>query len=320
MNRFLALLSSMLLAASCNFIPLYDLSGNVQINLDFQLEQQVDIPQGFLTRDSVNLSKKALGSLPQTMQVKFFEPETHRLVKDQFLSSAGGQVNIPAGTYDILIYSLGSEYSQIWGVESRSGIYAFTNTAGTLNYNTDSWSSIKEPDHVYTAKLENVEVPSFESASGHIAYVINADASSILDTYTFEMTNVDGIDNIDECALYITAQEGRSFLWGNREGETLSALKFTAYPDRDNHRIFSVFNTFGRFKDSREKVWVILYVRNLAGDQFMARFDLTDQFDDPDNTGHNLKITDKVTIPEGSSQGGFDPSVIGWDDPIIITN
>lgn len=320
MRRFLIIAAFLICLSGCNFIPLYDLEGNVMINLDYILEQQVDVREGFDPSNVAAFNEKVHGKLPEHIQVQFYQAGTHTLEKDEFLDTYGGMMNVESGRYDVLIYSLETKATQVDG-NTLSGKSATTDIT-FRSYEIGTYRSvIAEPDHLYLARFENVEILPVKDDI-HTITTLDTTAVSILETWTFEWLNVDGMENIAECELFITSQEGRSFLWGARDGNQPGALKISPYPDFQGKRLYSIFNTFGRYEDYREKVYAVLLIKNTAGNEYLFDFDVTDQFDDPDNTGHNIVVTQQITIPDdgGGGGGGFDPVVDPWWDPIIITN
>ena len=318
MNRLLAILAVLMCACACNFIPLYDLQGNVIIVMDYNLEQQVYVREGFDPSGVASFNEKVHGKRPSNIQVQFYETGTHKLVASDVLESEGGMMSIMPGSYDLLIYSLGTKETQVSGT-TLEGLQASTEITASKyqigNYN----KIITEPDHLYLARLENVEIEPVRDDI-HTFTTIETKAASILETWTLEMTDVDGMQNIASCELYLTTQEGRSFFWGNRVGNLPGALRLSPYPDFQNRRLYTIFNTFGRYLDYREKVSAILMVTNNAGNEYTFDFDVTDQFDNPDNQGHNLVIDQHIVIPGDSGAGGFEPVVNPWWDPIVITN
>lgn len=320
MRRFLSIAAFLICLSGCKFIPLYELEGNVMINLDYILEQQVDVRDGFDPSNVSAFNEKVHGKLPEHIQVQFYEAGTHTLANDEFLDTYGGMMNVEPGFYDVLIYSLETKATLVEGT-TLSGKYATTDIT-FRSYEIGTYRSvIAEPDHLYLARFENVEIPPVVDDI-HTITTLDTTAVSILETWTFEWLDVDGMEYIAECELFITSQEGRSFLWGDRNGNQPGALKISPYPDFTGKRMYSIFNTFGRYKDYREKVYAVLKVKNTAGNEYLFDFDVTDQFDDPDNTGHNIVVALHITIPDdgGGGGGGFEPVVDPWWDPIIITN
>lgn len=318
MNRLAALLAIMFCAAGCKFIPLYELEGNVVLNIDYQLEQQVYVREGFDPDNVASFNEKVHGKMPEDIQVLFYEAETHEIVVNQFMEATGGVLEVPNGRYDVLVYSLGTRVTHVEG-SARSSVYAATDMTPRYYQIGSSMNVITEPDHLYTARFEGVAVGPVEDDIHTVTY-LDTTAFSIEDTWTLEVIDVEGMEYISACEAFISTQEGREFLWGNREGNQPGSVKISIRPDFKTGRLYSIFNTFGRYMNYGQKVKVALLVTNNGGDEFLFEFDVTDQFDDPDNVGHNIVISEKLTIPKGSGGGGFEPVVDPWWEPEIITN
>lgn len=318
MNRLAALLAIMFCAAGCKFIPLYELEGNVVLNIDYQLEQQVYVREGFDPDNVAAFNEKVHGKMPEDIQVLFYEAETHEIVVNQFMEATGGALEVPTGRYDVLVYSLGTAVTHVEG-SARSSVYAATDMTPRYYQIGSSMNVITEPDHLYTARFEGVTVGPVVDDIHTVTY-LDTTAFSIEDTWTFEMVDVEGLEYISACEAFISTQEGREFLWGNREGNQPGSVKISIRPDFKTGRLYSIFNTFSRYLDYGQKVKAVLLVTNNGGDEFLFEFDVTDQYDDPDNVGHNIVISEKLTIPKGSGGGGFEPVVDPWWEPEIITN
>lgn len=318
MSRLVILLAIMFCAAGCKFIPLYELEGNVILDIDYHLEQQVYVREGFDPDNVASFNEKVHGKMPEDIQVLFYEAETHDIVINQFMEAEGGILDVPTGRYDVLVYSLGTRVTHTEGT-ARSSVLAATDIATRYFEIGSSTKVITEPDHLYTARFENIAVGPVEDDIHTVTY-LDTTAFSILDTWTLEAIDVEGLEYIANCEAFISTQEGREFLWGSREGNLPGSVKISIRPDFQTGRLYSIFNTFDRYRNYGQKVKVVLLVTNNAGDEYLFEFDVTDQYDDPDNVGHNIVISEKLTIPKGDGSGGFVPVVDPWWEPEIITN
>ncbi|MBQ7458517.1 MAG: hypothetical protein IJS70_05035, partial [Bacteroidales bacterium] len=75
---------------------------------------------------------------------------------------------------------------------------------------------------------------------------------------------------------------------------------------------------FGKFPNSENHVFLNVLVTTGGGGKYQWVFDVTNQFDNPDNLGREIVIEDPIVVPEGGSgTGGFDPVVSDWDVEII---
>jgi hypothetical protein len=76
-----------------------------------------------------------------------------------------------------------------------------------------------------------------------------------------------------------------------------------------------VFNTFGKFPGAHNDVYLNVLVTDIQGGRHQWVYDVTDQFDDPDNHTHQIIIDDPIKIPD--DEGGFTHDVTDWKDEVI---
>lgn len=335
MKRILLLLTLLLTLSACKRVPLYETNSDVYIEIDIQVAVEG------IFRGEQNLSEvpewqnKLQGVKPEYVQVCFYDVTTHELVAEEFLESKGGFINLPAGTYDVILYSLGHENTQVSDNRWRGQLYAFTSdVTGQLSSkwqqllhaaNRRTASSdisdyandpiINEPDHIFVGVKENVVIPDFKDNSEHHTVVIPVEMKTIVETYTLDIQNVIGAGNISETEVFITGQVRNRYLWDHHYSPSPATIFFTARRDESRGNVYSVFNTFGKFPGVENEVILNILVTDVTGSQYKYVFNVTDQFDNPDNNRHQIIINEEITIPEpGSGGGGLNPSVDPWGD------
>ena len=86
-------------------------------------------------------------------------------------------------------------------------------------------------------------------------------------------------------------------------------------PDVQNQRLYTIFNTFGKLPGEENKIFLDITVTDSGGGQYRYVYDVTDQFDDPDNIDNQLIIDGEIIdIPKAEhGGGGFQPSVDEWE-------
>jgi hypothetical protein len=79
-----------------------------------------------------------------------------------------------------------------------------------------------------------------------------------------------------------------------------------------------VFNTFGKLPEFQGDAILQVEV-STAGGRYRWQYDVTEQWDNPDNTGHLIIVTEHVDIPEPGTQEdtGFSPGVKPWEGEVI---
>ena len=308
------------IVCSCHHIPLMDPYSGVYIKFNIRIDPDMfdynleDYPYPNIVR----------GSMPHSLRVCFYDIESHDLVMEEYVGSEGGFINVEAGVYDIVVYNLGTEVTRVTGTASRAGAYAYTSNSGSIlnmskaDENGEviqlNYPVIYEPDHLYVGRKENVEIPVV--AADNRVLVIEVDMSTLLESYTFEILNIVGAERIQSATCFVTGQSPQRYLWDKRHPGNLCAITFGAPVDVEHGVVRTAFNTFGRYPYSTSGVYVNFLVNDKGGHRYQWIFDITEQFDDPDNERHEIKIINTIVIPE-EEQGGFTPSVGDWNAEIV---
>lgn len=332
------LLVVFLLLPACKRIPLYDPATDVYLKLDVQLNLAVQVSTDIDLDLHPELKEKVIGKMPETVRACFYDPETHKLVSEDYLPSEGGFINLPPGVYDMIIYSLGTENTQIGGTETRAGAYAYTSQTGSKvkvknvskgdgddqqdtspfdpQPTISEYPVIYEPDHIFVAR-QQIEVP-VHSATEFQTIIIESEAQSVVQTYSLEVKNVVGAGNIQKADVYVTGQIPSRYLWDLHYPNSACAIYFPSVIDEEKGHLFTVFNTFGKYPGMSAEVYLNVLVTTEDGGKYQWVFDVTDQFDNPDNTTHEIIIDEQVDVPDpGTGGGGFNPTVNEWGTEII---
>ena len=325
MRRITSLLIAAIIVcsiSSCRRIPLYDPVSSVYLRLDIKLNTDVVLNDDIDIEGNAELKEKVHGKMPETVRACFYSTETHKLVVEEFLPPEGGFVDIAAGTYDIIVYSLGNEVTRTDGTDTRAGSHALTSETGAtvrITYDADDtkgledYKAIHEPDHIFVGTKENAEVPVH--AEHDETVIIDIRMTTLLDTYSLEVKYVEGAGRIQKADVYITGQAPSRFMWDRRFPSTPCALYFQSNVDEKKGNLYTVFNTFGKFPNAHNDVYLNVLVTDIQGGRHQWVYDVTDQFDDPDNHTHQIIIDDPIKIPE--DEGGFTHDVTDWKDEAI---
>ena len=170
---------------------------------------------------------------------------------------------------------------------------------------------INEPDHLYTSNEMNVTIDAFIGSEQNIT--IHTTTSSILDVYSLEVLNIKGAENIEKVEAFVTGQVISNY-FGIQEREASPASVYVDMSiDTENNRLYAVFNTFGKLPGEQNNIF--LDITDSGGGQYRYVFNVTDQFDNPDNRNHQIIIEgDIIDIPKAEhGGGGFQPSVNEWE-------
>ena len=311
---------------SCKRIALYDPDSGVYLKLDLKLNTDVKLNDDIDLEGDAALREKVYGKMPEQVRACFYDAQTHALVAEEFLPPTGGFVDVPAGTYDIIVYSLGTEVTQVEGTASRAGAYGFTSIIGDMKITSKSEDEpdaepvishqpvIWEPDHIFVGTKENVAIPVRSTLDKTM--VIEMQMTTLLETYSLEVKNIQGVERIKKLDVYITGQAPSKFMWDRRFPTKISAIYFPSGVNVEKGNLYTVFNTFGKFPGANNDVYLNVLVTGTNGAQYSYIYNVTDQFDDPDNIKHALIIDHDIIIPE-DDPGGFRPEVQDWSKVII---
>lgn len=332
MKRILLLLALLALAA-CHRIPMYEAESGVYLRLNLALDRNVEIGDNLDLDANPALRLKVDGKVPEMVRACIYDAESHELVAEDFLPTEGGFVNIPAGAYDIVVYGLGTEVTQVEGTQTRAGSYAYTSRtgvkvkvlstavkvgddsgdAGSAEGGEEEQSVIYEPDHLFVGRIAGAVVPVFPKG-GEETVVLETTMERLVQSWTLEIRHVEGLERVQGAEVYLIGQAGGRYLWDGRAPGHPAALSFPVAVDAGQELLWSVFNTFGSFPAAENDVFVNLLLTLTSGVKCRVGFDVTDQFLNPDNTAHRIVIDEPLVVPDAEyGGGGFNPVVDDWD-------
>ena len=304
------LLAVLLSAASCKRVPLYEARSLVYLEIGLTLDQPMVVPDTIDLASNPSYYEKYHLPEPSKMVACFYDVNTHALVDKEYVGPYGGYItSLSAGTYDLLVYQLGTLSTQTENDDTRNAMRAFTSVI------TKADPVITEPDHIQVGKLTSVIIP--ERPGSNDPVVIHTDAQTALETWAFIAKGVTGIENVKEVRAMISHQANSKFLWSGQNPNAPVYLPSTAVSDPAHKCFYGVYNTFGNLTG---QVVLHLIVTNLAGAQQLFGFDVTDQITDPLNVNKIIRVEGGIDISSsgGTDVGGYDPYVHDWDEEIII--
>lgn len=314
-------LVGLLAAGSCRRVPLYDASSHIV------LELQLNLNKNLTTSDTIDLNSypqyydKVHLKAPDRLAACFYDMNTHQLVAKEYVGPTGGYItSVPSGTYDILVYELGTLVTQVEGNDMLSQIKArtsditqsvstgFMSKATKADPNTDP--VISEPDHLIVARLSGVFIPNHADIDD--TYVIHANGQSSVETYSFLIRNVKGIEQVRSVQALISGQASSKYLWDGHNPTATVNLLTTVVADRSLKCFYGVYNTFGQIG---AKVYLNFLVTTVNGTEDVFPIDITDKVVNPDN----VIVVDSLIIPPmgDKTYEGYNPSVTDWDDEVI---
>lgn len=305
-----------LLLTSCQYKDLcYDHPHNENYNLSLllQLKLELDVDVEVSVETHTQIEK------PDYMKVLFYNPQTGMLSDSEIVGADGGNIYEDPGIYDMLVYSFGTEWTQIRGENNINTLEAFTSDitvtkasvlrAFTRGEDDEPQSPIiYTPDHLLVAH-ERVVIPEFSEENRVIT--LTANAKTVVETYGFQVTNITGIEYIASVEAFVTNQ-ARSTFFGRGEKSTEPAtLYFPIEVNPSEGYIHTSFNTFGKLP-GESRSYLHIMIRNSDGEEVKVSVDITDQFEKDD---HEIIIDEEIVIPEPEDRGGgIAPTVDPWEE------
>ena len=295
--------------ASCKRIELHTATSSVYLEIQTDRTAPINVHGSIDILNDPALYEKTFGPSIDVYRVCLFDRLTHRMVVEEFVPKDGGFLNVPTGTYDMIMYNSGSEVTYVQQGASRATAYA---TTANVSRNTEHLMA--EPEHIFVACIDGLEVQRYAESDG--LHVINITTSKILDTYTLEMNRIENMERIMNAEVRITGQLTKKYLWTRTSPDESASLSVKPVIDRENGRIYAVFNTFGRNTYHHTgKVNAVLIVTDNKERMHQWKIDVTDQMYGPDST-NEIIIEDRITIPDTDDGGGFTPEVNDWDEDV----
>lgn len=326
-RRALWVLLGFLAVASCRRVPLYDSSSGIYLELQLKLNLDMTVSDTIDLSSHPQYYNKVHLTAPTRLAACFYDAATHQLVAKEYVGPTGGYISsVPAGTYDLLVYELGTLVTQIANENVRGQLKAHTSdisssalggfgstlTRGGSNATLNTDPVITEPDHLLVARLANVIIPDHADIDESI--VIHADGSSMVETYSFVVSNVTGIENVSSVQAVITGQASARFLWDGHNPTAPVNILTSAVIDRTRKCFYGVYNTFGQIAG---QVFLNILVTTTTGENKVYPIDISEQIKDPDNTDHRITAGPVDITVSGGTGEGYNPSVSEWDDEII---
>ena len=321
-NILIALLA-MLTLASCHRINLYEPDGGLYIDFEIDFTLHVDLAGDVDLEANPAMKEKALGKMPDLIHVLFYDPQTHAQVYEDYLPPKGGFVRIDPGYYDVIAYGLGTEVTKVSEDLHNRGLgKAYTSvkqsSSDLTKAETPSGSVIEEPDQLYSGSVENMEVPVHDRDQQIIHLHMNLEP--LVESWTFIAYNISGLQWVKSLTVRMTAQAPDRYLWDGHRTVRPVNIEFPAIVNPETYSIKTVFNTFGKLPEFEGDAVLEVEVGTASG-RYRWQYDVTDQWDNPDNTQHLIIVTEHIDIPDpgqgGDGNAGFGPSVNPWQGEVI---
>lgn len=309
-------LTMAMLAASCQRRPFAE--HTTEVNLVLNVKTDIVI------NDEV--------PMPETMRIGLYETDGGSVQYTDYISSTGGLIHPKPGTYDLVVYNIGTESTQIRNEKSHDDIEAFTSEVSSflksqlgkfLEKRAQAQAKaepeakeekiVYEPDHLFVGHLRQTEIPALLEDGEDIEIHLNVDAHSVVETWNVEIPNVDGVEYVQKAVAIISGQAGSHFIGREEDSSESVSIYFEMSVDKETGVLFGKFNTFGKHPEAQSVLSLDINLTDTGGKEHHYHFDVDSDF--MDNPALEIVVEDEVKVeqPTGGG-GGFVPTVNDWDE------
>jgi hypothetical protein len=313
-----------LLATACKRIPLFDPNGGVFLELHLDTDYKSDLSCEINVETDEEFRYKAYGNIPELVVVIVYDVNTHEQIYETIMPVTGGFLDLEPGTYDIVAYGKGADYTRLSNTRNRGLGRVYTENKLMLIDNSalqyGQFTVITQPDQIYAGRASEMVVPV--RPEGSSVTRLHMELTPMVDTYYFIAYNISGLENVSSVNCYMTGQAPDRFLWDEHFTVQPVSVDFTAHKNEQSYSVKGIFNTFGKIPGYSAKAYMYVQIQTRSDKTYRWVYDVTDQFDNPDNTCHAIIVTDPIHIPDDGDSGtpDFAVKVQPWEIEIIDIN
>ena len=273
-------------------------------------------------------------TLPETMRVDLYNMKTGKIAYTDYVGPTGGYIHPVPGDYDLVLYNIGTESTQVRNEYDFNQIEAFTSEVsaflkGQLAQFLASVAKSKaeraqtkapveetivyEPDHLFVGMAHGVNIPVRYEGEEDLEVVIEVDAHTVVETWKVSVPNVIGLEYVRDVVALMSGQVESHFIGKEEKSGKSVSVFFEMYKDMENNALVGRFNTFGKHPSEISFLDFDINVTDTGGEEHHFHFDVDSQFmDNPDN---HIQVEEQIEVEEPKTGGGgFDPSVEDWED------
>lgn len=339
LQRYLLAIALLLVLASCEHRPLSDPNNThyLRVYLDEQIKN--------VTCDFYDATlERPVYTRPTVLRLAIFDPSSDKIVAERFLQNQGddarghyfdGHISLPAGKYNMLVYSFGSAISLVRNEYSFFDMEAYTNPVGGvyLQYLPSSRNEIdpskivNAPEHLFHASAQPLVVKN--SMGLDTLYTADGDhftAHSMVKSYYLQV-KVKGFEWIRTAVSMMGGMAGSALMHGRdmiAEANPVHVFFAMRYTKKERARdssstsatLYTTFNTFGKLPDVQSVYTLNVELVRSDGTSQVEQIDITPMFDTPMVRDKQWILIDKEIVverPEGAS-GGMSPGVESWNN------
>ncbi|MDO4165315.1 MAG: DUF5119 domain-containing protein [Bacteroides sp.] len=282
---------------------------------------------------------------PEGMCAYFYSQEDGSVQRFDFSDILDGEIEISAGTYQLICYNNDTEgvlfsgtgsFGTHMGYTREGSIFESIYGSGVTSSRVDDSGErvVICPDMMWgcsSVEMEIAEsgvsyycVPVQDGAQERVEsaeQVITLYPAELICTYTYEIRNVNNLKYATQMCGTLSSM-APSLLFATEElGSECVTIPFASVSDGVS-RITGGFYTFGHNTANTDAHKFLLYVWITDGSKYYYTFDVTEQIENAEDRRHVHIIIDGVDFPQPITNGnGFTPAVDEWgnvDEDIIM--
>jgi len=249
-------------------------------------------------------------AMPDFVTAIFYDHKTGEKAFQEYINATGGYLyGVTPGTYDVLLYSLGTTYTHVDSLGRIDQAYAYTNQI------SEGYELKYEPDHLLVGTIYNQQIPALIEKDS--TFYIKANMETLLDTWKLEVHKIKGLKNATSIGIMIDGLVDSKKLATGLISDREMKMYFAGVIDNEYKLIETPFCIFGKLPGTVSKLQLQISVIGDDGASYKLNTDITDQFNDPTNTQHIIKVDFDIEI-KAKEGGGFQPVVDQWTN--IVEN
>ena len=321
----------MMFAASCQRRPFGDKTTGVNL----------------LLRVNTKIVNNNDVQVPDVMRVDLYDPVTGALKYTDYLGATGGYIYPSPGSYDVIVYNVGTESTQIRNESNFKKVEAYTSDVSMFlraqlakflekraqaraereraraeaqgrTKGEDPQTSapveriVYEPDYLFVGHARGAEIPVLLDDEEQREVVLEVDAHSVVETWKVSAVNIKGMEYVQSVVAIISGQVGSRFIGTEECSDHVVSIYFEMQKNTAESTVHGTFNTFGKHPMEQAEISFDLRVTDISGEEHHYHFDVDDQFEN--NSDFHIVVDEPIEVEKPSGGGGFTPSVEDWEE------
>ena len=282
---------------------------------------------------------------PYAMRVVLADPASGRVVSERNFQRQGedergryidGYIAVPPGTYNLLVYNIGSSVTMVRDEQDYYNMQAYTNPISEryLQYmhvsrqEVDEKSIVNEPEHLFHAVGESLVVSNgIQEDTLRNAEGDHFTAHSVVKSYYLQM-RIKGIEWVTSAVSMLSGMAGSTMLHSHNGMVTTHPVNLffiMNYTGKEVARdgtgatavLYTTFSTFGKIPDMNSTLTLNFEFMKADGTSQVEKLDITPEFEKPLAKNEQWILLEHeivITPPEGAATGGMTPGVEEWEE------